>query len=214
MFLLTGGQMSDSYDNDPFRNARGPAFDGDPFASRPGDPFGAPASGPPAADPFAAPPPPVQPQGFVPETSGRSDRRGGGGRAAVWVPAIATVLAAVIGGIALWMNRDDDKDLAADIVEAQMSVINPCCEWSVQVDVKGFKGRSCTVEAEVFLPNGEKVERAVVQEVTMDEDRDRANIPVSIPLPPGWYQVHFVVRGDNGLVLDRFGTPTVEVTPV
>lgn len=140
-----------------------------------------------------------------------------GGNAWKWVLAIATPL---VSGLLLFvftrpgglLNPKDPPPRGGDISEVQLSDNNPCCTYSVNFTLKGFKGQTAHIRAyAVDAASGQPAGASLSWPAKPDADEDQALLTAHVPQRRGKSYVTFELVDPHGTVLDRKNTSPITV---
>jgi hypothetical protein len=111
------------------------------------------------------------------------------------------------------LNKKPPPSMGGTISDVQIAALNPCCSFSVNFTLEGFRGKTASVEAIVTDANSGATAGPVPAFTAVpDADKDQASYTADIPMsgyPPGNYVVTFVLHAPNGSELDRMDSPGV-----
>lgn len=151
------------------------------------------------------------------DASGRRQSHAG-----AWIGAAATVVAGIIAAFVAFGTDDPPPpppepgptSLAAEIGDAHISIGSPCCQFSVQFTAYGFEGQTLHLETTVVDATTGAQGESGSAPFLIEADTDRANAEISVELGNayGQYYVIFVLRGPNGMELDRLHTAPFTVS--
>lgn len=102
--------------------------------------------------------------------------------------------------------------MAGDIADVQLATGSPCCTFSVQVKLEGFKGKECPVRWTLVAANTGRSAPGSGETAFMPEaniDRARTDIEVPVYVAGSWF-VRFVLYDPDGVELDRQDSETVQ----
>ncbi|MGY1770366.1 hypothetical protein [Blastococcus sp. SYSU D00813] len=155
----------------------------------------------------------------MPAGPGGSPDGGSGETRGKWLAGI--VASAVIGPLAVFfltreggpLNPEDPPPLGGDISAVELSTANPCCSFSVNFQLEGYRGQDVTIEAVITeATTGVQSDPFPVTVVQPEADRDQAVITSEVPLEAGTFTVTYVLIDPDGMVLDRMTSGPVEVS--
>jgi len=132
----------------------------------------------------------------------------------IGLSAIAGLLTAGVAVVGLFLPEDKPPAPAAlgEITDVQIGSRNPCCTFSVQVVLNGYKGQDCLLRAVVInsVDDSETAGGELTFIPEADSDRARADAPVSPP-STGTYTARFILYDPDGVELDRANTAPFNV---
>lgn len=138
------------------------------------------------------------------------------------VTPIAVAVAAVVGVVFVLVPQLNPKEKhAGTITEVQIVQYGQrAVDFSVQVHLEGFNGKTCPLFADVRVANmGTPVAGLTdlrVGTFQPESEDDQASLNVSVPAPTnlGQYYVQFEIRDNDGTtVLDSSNSSAFSVTP-
>jgi hypothetical protein len=103
--------------------------------------------------------------------------------------------------------------MSGDIFDVEMSSGEPCCTFSVGVELEGLQGEATVLNVVVI---DAQLEEAVnswdVVSLEAEADLDRARTDAEVPIDyAGSYIVRFILYDPNSVELDRAETDVIEV---
>jgi hypothetical protein len=131
---------------------------------------------------------------------------------APFLSGTAALITAVVAVAGLFLPEDKPDPapppaMFGDIVEVQSGRHNPCCEFSVQVKLSGFKNHDCTLLSTLInTADGSETpgyEVIFTPEGHVDQARASASVPA---MTAGTYIARFVLYDPDRVELDRFET--------
>jgi hypothetical protein len=104
--------------------------------------------------------------------------------------------------------------LAGEITDVQLSRGRPCCTYSVQVHLLGFKSQPCMVKTTIIdAASGNQGRPGTGPSFVPESNDDQATQEITVPIPrSGNFMVRFILYDPKGVELDRLDRSQV-VTP-
>ncbi len=157
--------------------------------------------GPPSGQPGSWPPG----HGPVPAAGQAGETR--------WKWIVGLVVTAVLGPLTVFVLTreggpivdEDPHPLRGDITAVELGATNPCCDFSVEFALEGFRDEPATIWAVVTnQDSGAQGEEFEMWEVRPEADRDAAAVTGTIPFyDTGTFTVTFILVDRDGMELDR-----------
>jgi hypothetical protein len=142
----------------------------------------------------------------------RGKRRRG---AVKWIGGIATaVITAVLVLIFTnWVKPPPHPPMGGYINDIEYVSTNPCCQFSVNFTLKGFKGQRAHLEAIVNDSDANTAYETVdLGTARPDADEDQASFPAELPIErAGDFDIAFVLFDPRGTELARKTTGIISV---
>jgi hypothetical protein len=133
----------------------------------------------------------------------------------------AALLTAVVAVAGLFLpesqsslgDRAPTPVMIGDVVDIQLAVRHPCCTFSVQVRLSGFRGQECFVRATLInVVDGSETRGDEIFTSEADAYQARVNVSVSAATP-ATYIARFILYASDGVELDRSETMPFSMVP-